>query len=229
MDFLNLLRSAEELLFEVTMWIVLFPRTLWRSLRRPLLLAKRVNIELGQEGTRRFDDMVSPPLCLLLSLALGNVLAPSQAGTFEGASALGQWVTQSFYNELIFSAIFIASLPLMFSWLLLRRQGHVFNRDNVRQPFYLQAYLVSPMAVVLPPAISLAMQSASPTMRWVATALAIAVVVAYVTNSSRVAMKELECGPIRAIVLTVTAIVLAMLIGLAMVLVLVDYSAVART
>ena len=224
MDFFNLLRSAEELLFEVTMWIVLFPRTLWRSLRRPLLLAKRVDIELGQEGTRRFDDMVSPPICLLLSLALGNTLSP-KGDTVEGASALGEWVAQSFYNELMFSAIFVASLPLMFSWLLLRRQDRVFNRDNVRRPFYLQAYLVSPMAVALTPAISLAMLAPSATLRWLGAGVALVVTLSYLANASRVAMKELECGPARALVLTLTAMVLAMLIGMSMVLLMVDYAA----
>ena len=224
MDFFNLLRSAEELLFEITMWIVLYPRTLWRSLRRPLQLAHKVNTELSQEGNRRFDDMVSPPICLLLSLAVGSALSADDVAV-EDMNVLGQWIAESFYNELMFGAVMAASLPLMFSWLLLRRQQQPFNRDTVRRPFYLQAYLVSPMAAVGSPAATLAMQTEWAPLAWLAFGVALLTFAAYLANASRVAMKELDIGPWRAGWLTLKAVGMSLLIAMSMLLVQLDYAA----
>ena len=39
MEFLKFIRSLEELLYEVMTWMLFYPRTLWRVLRRPLALA----------------------------------------------------------------------------------------------------------------------------------------------------------------------------------------------
>jgi hypothetical protein len=36
LDFLKLLRSVEDLLFEVLTWIIYYPRTLWMVMRHPL-------------------------------------------------------------------------------------------------------------------------------------------------------------------------------------------------
>ena len=45
MDFLKLIRSFEDLLFEVLTWLIFYPRTLWLTLRRPLTMAAYVEHE----------------------------------------------------------------------------------------------------------------------------------------------------------------------------------------
>jgi len=35
MDFMRLLQSLEELLYELVSWLVFYPVTLWRTLTRP--------------------------------------------------------------------------------------------------------------------------------------------------------------------------------------------------
>ena len=45
MDFLKIIRSLEELLYEVMTWLVFYPRTMWRIVARPALApADRVRI-----------------------------------------------------------------------------------------------------------------------------------------------------------------------------------------
>ena len=221
MDFLNLIRSAEELLFELTILMLLYPRTLWRCLWHPLQLAHKVNVELGQEGQRRFDDMVSPPLCLLISVALGSALSPNDdAG--KGTNALGDWITQSFYNELIFGALLLSMLPLMYAWLLLRLQRRPFNRDNVRSPFYVQAYLVSPMALLLPLGGTLAYFIDTPWLRYTGMAIVVMTIAIYLVNATRVAMRLANCGVFQALWLTLRAILLALVASLLMIIALVD-------
>lgn len=228
MDFFNLLRSAEELLFELASLILLYPRTLWRSLRRSQQLREKINQELGQEGQRRFDDMVSPPLCLLLSVAIGIGLS-SGSDAAGDINELGAWIMHSFYNQLIFGALVIAMMPLMHAWLQLRAQRQPLNRDNLRRPFYLQACLISPMALLLPAGLSLAFNAYfSPFLRHLALALAVLSLAAYVVNSVRVTRHVLGCGTLRALWLTCAAIAVALGIGLLMLFALIDPTAASR-
>ena len=40
MDFVKILRSFEEFLYEILTWLLFYPRTLWRVLRRPLAMMR---------------------------------------------------------------------------------------------------------------------------------------------------------------------------------------------
>ena len=222
MDASNLLRSAEELLFDLAMLIVLYPRTLWQGIRHPAALARRIDVELTQEGGKRFDDMVSPPLCLLLSVALGGMLVPGDDSGADVANAFGMWITTSIYNQLMFSALLFSTVPLMFGWLLLRAQGRPFDRGNVRHPFYLQACLVSPMALALPLLVDVLVGDAEPWTRQAAGWLALAVVGTYLLHSTRAAMRELPCGALRGFWLALRALSIALLLSFAFSLALID-------
>jgi hypothetical protein len=39
MDFMRILQSLEEFLYEVMSWLVFYPRALWRTLRHPVAVA----------------------------------------------------------------------------------------------------------------------------------------------------------------------------------------------
>ena len=51
MDFIRILRSLEELLYEAMTWIVFYPRTLWRSIRSPIRMLQYAQRELGMLPT----------------------------------------------------------------------------------------------------------------------------------------------------------------------------------
>lgn len=222
MDFFNLLRSAEELLFELTMLIVLYPKTLWRSLRHPRQLEHKINSELGQEGGRRFDDMVSPPLCLLISVGLGGALTPGDDDTEGLTNAFGEWINQSIYNELIFSSLLFCSVPLMFCWLLLHAKRTPFNRENVRRPFYLQACLISPTALLVPALVALGIGEGASWLTTTASCLAGLIFALYMFNSTRMAMRQLDSGVLRALWLVLRAMLAAALLSFLLAMTLFD-------
>ena len=74
MDFLKILKSIEELLYEVCTWLLFFPRTLWRVIRRPQEMAKYAEVELFDSLEGQYDDALSPPLFLMLAVLLAHAV-----------------------------------------------------------------------------------------------------------------------------------------------------------
>ncbi|MFN3863205.1 MAG: hypothetical protein ACK4RT_02870 [Erythrobacter sp.] len=75
MDFMKLLKSLEELLYEVMVMLVFFPRTLFLTLRHPQRMMDYADTELGDVQTEQYNDTLSPPLFLMICLLLGHVVA----------------------------------------------------------------------------------------------------------------------------------------------------------
>ncbi|WP_300579111.1 hypothetical protein [Phenylobacterium sp.] len=73
MDFLKILRSFEDFVFEAVSWLIFYPLTLWRIVRHPLRTMDYSDAEQSQEGEARYDDAISPPLVLLATLVLANI------------------------------------------------------------------------------------------------------------------------------------------------------------
>lgn len=72
MNLYKLLQSLDELLFEVMGWLLFYPITLWRVLRHPIATAAIAEREADAAAEGRYDDMLSPPLFLLLTLILSH-------------------------------------------------------------------------------------------------------------------------------------------------------------
>lgn len=52
MDFLKLIQSLDELLYEIMSWLVFYPVTLWRTLTKPLTMMTYSETELGDAAAR---------------------------------------------------------------------------------------------------------------------------------------------------------------------------------
>jgi hypothetical protein len=84
-DFLKIIRSVEEFLYEAMTWLLFYPRTFWRCVRDPDWIIAYTDKELGESPGEQFTDLISPPLFLIISiviahgieLALGTRLPPS--------------------------------------------------------------------------------------------------------------------------------------------------------
>ena len=61
MDFMKLLKSIEELLYELISWFVFYPLTFWRIVRHPIATLSYAQKELTEKSENQFDDAVSPP------------------------------------------------------------------------------------------------------------------------------------------------------------------------
>lgn len=148
MDFLKLLRSFEEFLFEATSWLLFYPLTFWRLVRQPLAMMDYSDREQSDQEERRYDDTVSPPLVLLATLVMLNILAVAahveQPG--DGGSHALAWLIASPERLILFRSLVFGLIPAIAAAMLLKRQGKKISRDTLRPPFYAQCYLAAACA-----------------------------------------------------------------------------------
>ena len=62
MDFIKIIRSLEEFLYEVMSWIIFYPRTILRILLHPTRMTTYSEAEQDDLPSDRFTDALSPPL-----------------------------------------------------------------------------------------------------------------------------------------------------------------------
>lgn len=148
MDLLKILRSFEEFLFEVVTWLYFYPRTLLRIVWRPgSMMAYAASEELEPEETR-FDEALSPPMLLLVTLLIGNALGwAAHVPRPPEASQLSHALFASQQNLLLFRCLIFSLIPLVAALTLLRKQDVPIARASLRQPFYSQCYLAAPFAL----------------------------------------------------------------------------------
>lgn len=148
MDLLKILRSFEELLFEAMTWLYFYPRTMARIVARPLTAMAYSDREEGQPEGERYDDSLSPPVLLIITLVIANALAWAlHAPQPVGAAPLSKAIFDSQQNLLMFRCLLFGLTPLVVTLTLLRKQGVAVSRRTLRKPFYAQCYLAAPTAL----------------------------------------------------------------------------------
>ena len=145
MDFMRLLKSFEELLYEITSWLVFYPLTLWRATTRPFRMMHYADAELEDRLEERFADMLSPPLFLLITLLISHGI---ELGLLQraGRSALPH-LLDSDSNLLVLRALLFSIFPLSMAVTLIVARGTRLNRETLRSPFYSQGYVAAPFAL----------------------------------------------------------------------------------
>jgi len=151
MHFMSLLKSLDDLLYEVMSWLVFYPLTLWRVLRRPLVMMDYSDRELNQSTGEQYTDTLTPPLFLLVSLLLSHALELAYVGdsilvrSNHGLAALVKDDTSLVILRLIVFSVF----PLMFAVRLVRAQRTRLTRESLRPAFYAQCYAAAPFALLI--------------------------------------------------------------------------------
>jgi hypothetical protein len=147
MDLLKILRSFEEFLFEATSWLIFYPLTLWRIMRRPLATMAYSDREQSTPEDSRYDDTLSPPLVLLVTIILCNLIgAAAHVPAPEGSTTATRFLVGSQQNLILFRSLVFSLVPLVAAVRLLHKQGVPIGRETLRAPFYAQCYLASPCA-----------------------------------------------------------------------------------
>jgi len=150
MNFMAIIKSLDELLYEVLSWLIFYPITLWRTLTRPLSMMDYSDRELGQTEEQQYTDTLSPPLFLLVSLLVSHGLELALIGdspliaSKRGLAALVTDDTSLLMLRLVVFGVF----PLVFAARMVRLQKHGLTRATLRRPFYAQCYAVAPFALV---------------------------------------------------------------------------------
>lgn len=144
MDFLKILRSFEELMYEVMTWLLFYPRTLLRVLTQPQATLDYAMAEQGDEPDDQFVDTLSPPLFLLLTLGLCYIAArvvhagapspPIKTGMLASLLHSGQ-------GTLIARSLLFSVFPLAFATEHVRRSENELNRKTLRPAFFAQCFL----------------------------------------------------------------------------------------
>ncbi len=150
MDFIGIIRSLEELLYEVMSWLIFYPATLWRTLRNPAAVAAYSDAEQDQPPDERYTETLSPPLLLMITMVLTYALS-HWIGVDEpvATTEVGQALIESPKNLLLLRALIFAIIPLVIAVIGMRGGGIVIDRKTLRRPFYSQCFLVAPFALML--------------------------------------------------------------------------------
>jgi hypothetical protein len=145
LDFMRLLKSLEELLYEVVSWLVFYPITMARSVTRPMQMMRYADVELADRPEDQYDDTLSPPLFLLITLLLAQALSSALPSVYDPATA--PRVLSSGSNLLIARGIIFSVFPLVMAVTLLRWKSVRLTRHTLRPPFFSQCYVVAPFVL----------------------------------------------------------------------------------
>lgn len=142
MNVLTILRSVEELLYEVMTWLLFYPRTLWMTLTRPLSTMRYSDQEQRDKPEKQYLETLSPPLFLVLSLLLAHGLELALGlGVEMSHSPLAQDIARNDQTLLAFRALLFSVHALAFAWIALKLEKKRIDRETLRTPFFAQCYL----------------------------------------------------------------------------------------
>lgn len=153
MDIFKLSKSLDELIFDVMMWAIFYPYTLVRVLFWPGKMIDYVADELKKDPEKEelFDRGLSPPLFLFLSIVIAWMISPDVSGLMKAQSttAIGKAINESSMTMLTYRLALFCTFPfagaLIYEW---RTPGGI-SRKSFRLPFFQQAYLCGPLAIVM--------------------------------------------------------------------------------
>ncbi|MEQ7873074.1 hypothetical protein ABDK56_03590 [Sphingomonas sp. ASV193] len=151
MDFLKLIKSFDELLYEVMSWLLFYPVTLWRVIRHPVRMIHYAENEMKRPDEERFGDALNPPLFLFLTIILLHLVELAIAGQSEvvtKTSGLYGFVRDD-TTLLVLRILVFGLFPLLLARRKLKARHDRVDRDNLRQPFYAQCYATAPFAVIV--------------------------------------------------------------------------------
>ncbi|SFZ84651.1 hypothetical protein SAMN02983003_2137 [Devosia enhydra] len=152
MDFMRLLKSIEELLYEIVTWLVFYPLTVVRIALRPLHMMAYAERELRDAVEDQYDDALSPPICLLITLVLLHLterwIVGANAPALPGPLADDR-------NLLVFRAVAFGLFPLLLSVAQLRLMKARLMRKTLRPVFYGQCYAAIPFVIAITASLQL--------------------------------------------------------------------------
>jgi hypothetical protein len=210
MDFMRLLRSFEEFLFEAASWLLFYPLIVWRIVTRPLTTMAYSDAEQSDDDEHRYDDALSPPLLLLVTVVLVNLVgAALHMAQPAASSALTQAILASPQNLAIFRGLVFSLIPLVAAATLLKQQGVRLSRESLRSPFYAQCYLATPCAIVV--GLGSAMVHRPEVSNLIAFGLMAAGAAWFLVTQTRWFAARLAIGGLRAAWLAAWALVRALL------------------
>ncbi|MET0373153.1 MAG: hypothetical protein ABW128_02720 [Rhizorhabdus sp.] len=200
MDFMKWLNSLDELLYEVMSWLIFFPLTLWRSVRRPMQMMRYADLQLRLPDDEQYADGLSPPLFLTLSLLIAHLAAVALGEVdmiLANRHGLAAMITDD-TSALVLRVLTFSLFPLLLSVRLVRKRGLPLERKTLRLPFYAQCYPTAVFALGLGLGTALS-RLADPVARWGGAAFFCAAILYYLEVERRWFADQLGVSRIRAL------------------------------
>lgn len=150
MGFLQILRSLEDLLYQVMTWLVFYPRTMWQVIRHPVVMIDYSDKEQADTPDQQYTDTLSPPLFLLLTILLSHAIELSFETRIDTpAAGVRKLLTNSEESLLLLRAVLFSIYPLVFAVGLLKRSEKPLDTITLRAPFFSQCYLGALYALLI--------------------------------------------------------------------------------
>jgi hypothetical protein len=198
MDFIKVIRSLEELLYEVMTWLVFYPRTMWRIVAHPAATTRYSEDEETQAAAEQYTDTLSPPLLLMLTILIAHGFELGVgAKMLETKTAVAKALFGSEQNLLMLRALAFSIFPLVAATTLLGRRKLALDRTALRGPFFSQCYLTAPFALMLSAGLVL-MRMPTDGAKLVGAALVLAGIAWYLWVETGWFGRQLDVGPSRA-------------------------------
>jgi len=151
MLFFHIMRSLDELLYELMTWLLFYPVTLWRAVRHPLQTMDYARSELGKDHGEQFRETLRPPIFLLVTLCLAHVVEVAAVGDSNLVSS--QVGLADLINDdttlIVFRIIAVALFPVAMATIETALLRKPVDRSTLQQPFYAQCFLAGPFALAL--------------------------------------------------------------------------------
>lgn len=135
MNFGQLFQSAEDAVYEVMVWILILPKTLFRSLASPRATMDYVDEEWkAEKPEERFDEYLSPVLLWLLTIVVPWTF------TLILLNGEGRFDEQNILKVTLYSMV----IPFVYiSWVEILNKTPV-KRSTLKRAFYKHCYALTP-------------------------------------------------------------------------------------
>ena len=197
MHFMQLLKSLDELLYEVMSWLVFFPLTLWRTFMHPIQMMEYADSELNDPDELQYDDALSPPLFLLLAILLTKAIdmsINSDTNAFiEDQRGLARLIQDDTSFLLLRLAVF-SLIPMAFAVSQVGGQKRRMTRKGLQAPFYAQCYPVAALALMIGICTSILSTSAGEGIKLGVLLLIVAAFLLFLALEIRWLHQRLHCG-----------------------------------
>jgi hypothetical protein len=149
MDFMRILRSLEDFLYEVMTWLVFYPRTLIRTALHPVAMLEYSRTELRKPEEDQYQDSLSAPLFLMLTLVISHgVELALHLHPFTGKGHAAEALFGSDQNLIILRSLMFAVYPLIFALEQVKDTKLALTRKTLRGPFFGECYPASVFCLV---------------------------------------------------------------------------------
>jgi len=142
MDFSKTLKSVEDAVYEVMIWVLLLPKTFWLAMVRPQRAIEYVTEEWKKKSEERFDEYLSPVLLWLMMTVVPFSLILVFAGPIKAdENVLSKAVSSENFLK---AALYMMIIPFIYIVSIEMKNKGSIKRSTLKCAFYKHCYALTP-------------------------------------------------------------------------------------